>query len=255
MQKSHVGSRTVQNELLSSFSSEVYEKIAPFLEPVEFKLGATVCEAGDALNHVYFPEGCVLSLLAVLENGSEIECANIGREGAFGLFTAMYSRASYNRCSIQLEGQMRRCRIAPLRMAFGQDVHMQELLVSYSETVMSQVTQTVACNSLHTVEERMSRWLLMMHDRAEGRLLTYTHAFLGQIMGVNRTSATLAAQSLQNKGLIKYRRGSIQVKDRIGLEEVACECYAEVQIRFDAFRARPSTNVHRKKPVQTVRYG
>ena len=202
------------------------------MERVNLKLGTTVCEAGGMLNHAYFPEGCVLSLLTVLENGSEIECANIGREGAFGLFAAMYSGVSFNRCTVQLEGQMLRCDIKYLREEFKQSPHLQGLLVSYSETLLSQVMQTVACNSLHSVEERLSRWLLMMHDRAEGEKLTYTHEFLARIMGANRTSITLAAQSLQNDGLIQYRRGMMQVEDRAGLEAAACECYGIVKARL-----------------------
>lgn len=235
MKKPLVAEKTHKNEIFGAFPGDVRDRIMPFLEPIDLKLGATVCEAGGVLHHAYFPEGTVLSLLTVLENGSEIECANIGREGAFGLFAAMYSGASFNRCSVQLEGKLLRCAIAPLRAEFSKSEHLQKLFVNYSETLLSQITQTVACNSLHSVEERMSRWLLMMHDRAEGERLTYTHEFLAHIMGINRTSATRAAQSLQNKGLIKYRRGLMQVEDRAGLEAASCECYAIVQKRFDAF--------------------
>ena len=205
------------------------------MKSVDLKLGTVVCDAGGDLSHAYFPEGGVLSLLTVLENGSEIECANIGREGAFGLFAAMYSRVSFNRCAVQLEGPILRCSIEPLEIEFRSSPHMQNLFVSYSETLLSQIMQTVACNSLHSVEERLSRWLLMMHDRAEGEKLTYTHEFLARIMGANRTSVTHAAQSLQNQGLISYRRGLMQVEDREGLETVSCECYAIVKERFDAF--------------------
>jgi CRP-like cAMP-binding protein len=182
-----------------------------------------------------------------LENGSEIECANIGREGAFGLFAAMYSRASYSRCTVQLQGSMIRCDIRPLRVEFQNSTHMQDLFVSYSETLLAQVMQTVACNSLHSVEERLCRWLLMMHDRADGKNLTYTHEFLARIMGANRTSVTLAAQSLQNKGLISYRRGMMQVLNRRGLEGAACECYIVVKERFDAFLNPPSTAIQKTK--------
>lgn len=235
MQNPQVGGKIYKNQLICAFASDYRARLAPFMERVNLKLGTTVCEAGGMLNHAYFPEGCVLSLLTVLENGSEIECANIGREGAFGLFAAMYSGVSFNRCTVQLEGQMLRCDIKYLREEFKQSPHMQGLLVSYSETLLSQVMQTVACNSLHSVEERLSRWLLMMHDRAEGEKLTYTHEFLARIMGANRTSITLAAQSLQNDGLIQYRRGMMQVEDRAGLEAAACECYGIVKARFDAF--------------------
>ena len=229
-----------KNQLLGAFTADARSRILPHMAPIDLKLGTTVCEAGAALTHAYFPEGSVLSLLTVLENGAEIECANIGREGAFGLFSAMYSRVSFNRCTVQLEGPMLRCPIEPLQDEFHKSTHMQNLFVSYSETLLSQVMQTVACNSLHTVEERLSRWLLMMYDRAEGEKLTYTHEFLARIMGANRTSVTLAAQSLQQKGLIGYRRGLMQVMDRKGLEAASCECYAIVKARFDAFLVPPA---------------
>jgi CRP-like cAMP-binding protein len=240
------------NQLLGAFTKEAHDRILHHLTEVDLKLGTTVCEAGGLLTHAYFPQGCVLSLLTVLENGSEIECANIGREGAFGLFAAMFGRVSFSRCTVQLQGPMLRCDIRPLQMMFQTSVHMQDLFVSYSETLLSQVMQTVACNSLHSVEERLCRWLLMMHDRAEGENLTYTHEFLARIMGVNRTSVTLAAQSLQNKGLISYRRGMMQVVDRPGLESVVCECYMVVKERFDAFLNPPSTAIQKTKGGRNV---
>jgi CRP-like cAMP-binding protein len=215
------------------------------------KLGAVVCEAGGHLEHAYFPEGCVLSLLTVLENGSAIETANIGREGAFGLFAAMYSGVSFNQCVVQLEGPMSRCSIEILRSEFQNSEHIRNLFVSYSETLLSQVMQTVACNSLHTVEERMCRWLLMMHDRAAGETLTYTHEFLARILGANRTTITIAAQSLQNAGLISYRRGLVQVRDRAGLEQASCECYAIVKERFEAFLTPPATAIQENSTGRT----
>ncbi|TRW14779.1 Crp/Fnr family transcriptional regulator [Glacieibacterium frigidum] len=241
MTKPQVDETVHKNQLLGAFTADALDRIMPHMKRVDLKLGAVVCEAGASLSHAYFPEGAVLSLLTVLENGSEIECANIGREGAFGLFSAMYSRTSFNRCTVQLEGPMLRCPIEPLQKEFHGSSQMQDLFVSYSETLLSQVMQTVACNSLHTVEERLCRWLLMMHDRAEGEKLTYTHEFLSRMMGANRTSVTQAAQSLQNKGLIAYRRGLMQVVDRAGLEAAACECYAIVRTRFDAFLTPPSS--------------
>jgi CRP-like cAMP-binding protein len=231
------------NRLLGALENASRQRINPHLEEITLKLGAMVCDAGGILKHAYFPEGSVLSLLTVLENGAAIETANIGREGAFGLFAAMYSRVSFNRCIVQLEGPMVRCPIELLQSEFKTSEHVRDLFVSYSETLLSQVQQTVACNALHTTEERICRWLLMMHDRAQGEPLTYTHEFLAHILGANRKSVTLAAQSLQNEGLITYRRGKMQVVDRTGLEQASCECYSIVRERFDAFLTPPSTAV------------
>jgi CRP-like cAMP-binding protein len=144
---------------------------------------------------------------------------------------------------VQLQGHAVRCPIELLQDEFKSSEHVRDLFVSYSETLLSQVQQTVACNSMHTTEERMCRWLLMMHDRAGGKSLPYTHEFLSHILGANRKSVTLSAQSMQTAGLISYRRGTIQVLDRAGLEQASCECYAIVKERFDAFLSPPSTAV------------
>ena len=231
------------NRLLGALEPASRKRIDPHLEAISFKLGDMVCDAGGLLKHAYFPRGSVLSLLTLLENGAAIETANIGREGAFGLFAAMYSRVSFNRCIVQLEGHTVRCPIELLHHEFRNSEHVRDLFVSYSETLLSQVQQTVACNAMHSTEERMCRWLLMMHDRAEGEALPYTHEFLSQILGANRKSVTLAAQSMQTAGLISYHRGTIQVLDRPGLEKASCECYAIVRERFDAFLKPPETAV------------
>jgi CRP-like cAMP-binding protein len=231
------------NRLLGALETASRKRIDRHLEPIRLKLGAIVCEAGGLLKHAYFPQGAVLSLLTVLENGSAIETANIGREGSFGLFAAMYSRVSFNRCLVQLEGGIVRCPIELLQSEFERGGYVRDLFVSYSETLLSQIQQSVACNAMHTTEERICRWLLMMHDRADGEALPYTHEFLSHMLGANRKSVTLAAQSLQTAGLISYSRGRIQVLDRPGLEKASCECYAVVQERFDAFLKPPLTAV------------
>jgi CRP-like cAMP-binding protein len=233
----------LSNRLYGAFEPSSRKRIDSHLEAVKLKLGTIVCEAGGLLKHAYFPQGAVLSLLTVLENGSAIETANIGREGAFGLFAAMYSRVSFNRCLVQLEGGIVRCPIELLQSEFKRSEQMRDLFVSYSETLLSQVQQTVACNAMHTTEQRICRWLLMMHDRAEGEALPYTHEFLSHMLGTNRKSVTLAAQSMKTAGLISYYRGTITVLDRPGLEKASCECYAIVRERFDAFLTPPSTAV------------
>jgi CRP-like cAMP-binding protein len=243
MSKGQPSDRARGNRLLDAMEATSLSRIRPHLEPVVLELGDVVCEADGVLKHAYFPQGSVLSLLTVLENGSAIETANIGREGAFGLFAAMYSRVSFNRCLVQFEGGMVRCPIGFLQSEFVHSEHIRNLFVSYSETLLSQVQQTVACNALHSTEERMCRWPLMMHDRAGGEALPYTHEFLSHMLGANRKSVTLAAQSLQTAGLISYQRGRIRVVNRAGLEQASRECYAIVKERFDAFLTPPSIAV------------
>lgn len=237
-----VPDRLSSNQILGAFAEDAYRRLLPGLEPVEARLGEVICEAGGRLAHAYFPEGCVLSLLTVMENGAEIECANIGPEGAFGLFAAMYHGTSITRCMVQLSGPMLRCDVSLLREIFHSDPDIRALFVSYSETILAQIAQTAGCNALHSIEQRMCRWLLMMHDRAKGDDLTYTHEFLARVLGANRTSITHVAQSLQRRGFINYTRGQMQIVDRAGMQSVACECYDVVKTRFAEFRPPPDAS-------------
>jgi len=232
------------NRLLDAFEPASRARIDPHVQPVTtLVLGDVVCEAGGFLEYVYFPKGAVLSLLTVLANGAAIETANIGNKGAFGILAAMYSRTSFNQCLVQLQGGLVRVPIEILRAEFERSDHVRNLLVSYSETQLAQVQQTAACNAMHTIQQRLCRWLLMMHDRAETEELSYTHEFLANMLGANRKSVTLAAQDMQAAGLIDYRQGKIQIVDRPGLEQAACECYAMVQARFDDFLTPPPSAV------------
>ena len=151
----------------------------------------------------------------------------------------MYSRTSFNRILVQLQGGLLRIPIKVLQVEFEHSAHIRNLFGSYSETLLAQIQQTVACNSMHSTQERICRWLLMMHDRADAEDLVYTHEFLAAMMGVNRKSVTLAAQALQTAGLIDYRRGKMQVLDRPGLEKASCECYRVIKERFAAFLKPP----------------
>jgi CRP-like cAMP-binding protein len=235
-----VDSSVRSNQLIAAFPAASQKRLAERTETFRFELKSLVCEAGTTIKHAYFPQECVLSLLTVLENGSAIETANIGREGAFGLFPAMYGHETFNRCIVQFEGTMLRCPVEVIHEEFRGSEEVRNLIINYSETLMSQVQQTVACNALHGTEERMARWLLMMDDRANGETLAYTHDFLAHILGANRKSVTLAAQSMQEAGVITYKRGHMQVRDRRGLEAVSCECYAVVQRRFKQFLRQTS---------------
>jgi hypothetical protein len=140
---------------------------------------------------------------------------------------------------------MVRVRIDILHLEFERSAQIRNLFVGYSEMLLAQIQQTVACNALHTTRQRICRWLLMMHDRADGQYLGYTHEFLAEMLGVNRKSVTLAAQDLQREGLISYHRGTMQVLDRPGLEKASCECYAIVKTHFDDFPPPPPHAVDR----------
>jgi len=225
-----------KNRLVDAFEPAVRARIEPFIQSIDVDIGTVICETGGQLDHVYFPENAVLSLLTVLEDGAEIETANIGSEGAYGVFNAVSSRPSFNRCLVQMQGRLLRVPVQHIRWGFDNSEHMRRLLMTYSEMQISQIQQSVACNARHSTEERISRWLLVMADRAPGKELPYTHEFLSSMLGANRKSVTLAAQALQTGGMIKYNRGRIRIVDRKGLERASCECYSVVR-GFEAFLA------------------
>jgi CRP-like cAMP-binding protein len=230
-----------KNWLLNAFDSAGRARIDPYIERIEVKLGNVLCEAGSVCDYIYFPDGAVLSLLTVLKNGSAIETANIGREGAFGLGAAMstHYHTSFNRCIVQLPGGLLRMPIPVIRREFESNPQIRDLFGAYAGALFAQIQQTVACNALHTTQQRICRWLLMMYERADGEELPYTHEFLAEMLGANRKSVTLAAQALQKKGIIDYRRGKIQILEVTGLEKASCECYAVIKRRFEDFLSPP----------------
>lgn len=224
--------RSSTNRLLQAIEDFGSAGMDSYLEKVDLEHGQTLCEAGGALNHAYFPDSAILSLLTLLENGMAIETAVIGREGAFGIFTALTNRISFNRCTVQRKGSAFRASAEALQSEFSCSERVRDLFIRYSEALFAQVQQTVACHAHHAVKQRMCRWLLMMHDRSDGQDLPCTHEFMADLLGINRKSVTLAARIVQNEGLIAYRRGRMQVVDRSGLEKAACECYTAVNKHF-----------------------
>ncbi len=219
----------MKNQLLLRLDEDARTRIEASLESVPLQRGTILCEAGEILQHVYFPETCVLSLLTVLIDGTQIETATIGQEGAFGALASMGSKLAYSRCMVQFGGQVSRIDVRRLRTELDQSAALREIFIRYAEATIYQVQQSAACNALHPVEARLSRWLLEMSDRAANDRLPLTHEFIAEFLGANRTTVSLAAAALQSAELISYQRGFIDIQDRRGLEGAACECYASVR--------------------------
>ena len=222
-----------RNMVLDTLEAATRKRISPNLQLDMLKLGAVVCESGAALDYAYFPVGSVLSLLTVLENGSAIETANIGSEGAFGLFAVLSSLGvvSFVRCVIQLPGLLVRCPIDALRDEVDRSEVLRGHCAVNSESILTQVQQNLVCNARHSMRERLSRWLLTMHDRAGAESPAYARQFLAGILGESGQSVSLAVQLMHTDGLITYRRDAIEIVDRPGLEQASCECYAIVKRR------------------------
>ena len=220
-----------KNRLLSVLPAADLALLSPHLEDVHIEQGVILQEAGDPIQQVYFPLNGMISLLAVMREGNGVETATIGREGAVGVTAGLGSHRSPSRAVMQVEGDVSQISPAKFRAAVGRSDALRELVVRYNDVQLALVQQTAGCNALHHVEQRLCRWLLQTRDRCESDAVPLTQEFLSEMLGVQRTSVTAIARSLQSTGLIKYRRGRIDIIDREGIERKSCECYETVRMR------------------------
>ena len=224
---------TLKNRLLSALPSEDRALLAPHLSTVELDKGRLLYDPGDLVDHVYFPNDCLISLLTLMENGAAIESATVGREGALGLMAAVAPRQSLSRAIVQAPGSALRIASGPLHEVWTRSAALRDLADRHNEALFGHTIQSVACNALHAVEARFCRWLLSCHDRIDSNTVNLTQEFLADMLGVQRTTVTAVAGSMQAKGLIRYRRGVVDILDRAGLEAMACECYDTVRRGYE----------------------
>jgi CRP-like cAMP-binding protein len=195
-------------------------------------------EAGERIRQVYFPHTGMISLLAVMQAGNGVETATIGREGAVGAMAGLGGRTAVARAVQQVEGISSQISVSQFQTAMGESAGMRGLIGRYNDVQMRLVHQSVGCNALHHVEARLCRWLLQTRDRSDSDTLSLTQEFLSEMLGVQRTTVNLVARDLQSAGLIRYRRGRIEIVDRAGLEKKACECYQAVRRRNEGVFSR-----------------
>jgi CRP-like cAMP-binding protein len=231
-----------QNKLLAALPPEDLAALEPHLETVTLTRGLILYESRDTIRHAYFPQTCVVSLLAVLADGGSAEVALFGCEGVLGLASSFVTRESFGRYVVQLPGTASRIAIDRVETVLNTKPAVRDLLRRYVEALLKQTFQTVACNALHSVEARCCRWILSMHDRMNQDTLPLTHEFLAEMLGVQRSSVSLVTRTLQTAGLISQSRGVITVTDRAGLEETTCECYGTIRRTFE--RLLPNTYTH-----------
>jgi CRP-like cAMP-binding protein len=181
------------------------------------------------IDYVYFPQMGVLSLLATMKDGAQVEVATVGHEGMVGVGVLLDALHVHLKVICQVPGASVRIKASAFRKEMQRSAALHRLMHRYTEALMIQFTQGVACNRLHTVEQRAARWLLMTRDRVESDTFPLTQEFLGQMLGVRRASVTVVAGLLQKAGLIQYARGVVRVMDRKGLEKQACECYEVIR--------------------------
>jgi CRP-like cAMP-binding protein len=223
------------NALLASLKPQDRAMLEPHLETIEVRRGDVLYEAGEDVVSTYFPvTGSMISLVLAMRDDREIEVATIGQEGAVGGIVSAGHKPAFSRMVVEIGGVALRMPTERLENAKKRSPTLCDLFSRYADVLLAQTLQSVACNALHTIEERCSRWLLATQDRVATRDLPLTQEFLAELLGVQRTTISAAAQALQRRGLIHYRRGQITIADRAGLEEAACECYAAVEKHFRA---------------------
>jgi CRP-like cAMP-binding protein len=221
-----------KNRLLAALPEEVYKRLHPHLDNVPLSLGQVIYESGEQLDHIYFPTTCIVSLLYTMENGTSAEIGVVGNEGVVGIALFMGGETTPNRAVVQSAGLSLKLRLGVLKEEFRRGGSFQQILLRYTQALITQMSQTAVCNRLHTVDQQLCRWLLLSHDRLDSDELTMTQELIANMLGVRREGVTVAAGRLQAAGLIQYHRGHITILDRAGLEARACECYQVVRDEF-----------------------
>ena len=222
-----------QNHLLDALPAADYDRLAPHLELVQMRLGDVLYESRAKLRYVYFPTTCIVSLLYVMEDGASAEIAIVGNEGILGISLFMGGDTTPSRALVQSAGHAFRLRAELLKDEFGRFGPTMHLLLRYTQALITQMAQTAVCNRHHSVDQQLCRWLLLSLDRLQSNTLAMTQELIANMLGVRREGVTEAAGKLQDAGLINYRRGTITIVDRAGLEAKVCECYQVVRTEFD----------------------
>jgi CRP-like cAMP-binding protein len=218
-----------QNHLLAALPDADFEAISAFLELKTLALGQVLYEPHQQLQHAFFPTTAVVSLFYVTQSGSAAETAGVGNEGMVGVPLYMGGNTTPSSAVVQTAGLAYRLDRHRLKAAFESGGSLKGLLLRYAQALITQVTQTAACNRHHSVDQQLSRWLLLSLDRGPNRELVMTQELVAGMLGVRRESVTEAAGRLQEAGFIRYRRGHITVVDPGGLSSRACECYGVVK--------------------------
>lgn len=227
-----------QNHLLAALPADEYARLLPNLELVPMPLGHVLYESGAQMRHVHFPITSIVSLLYVMEDGASAETAIVGNEGIVGVSLFTGGETMPNRAVVQSAGHAYRLKGQLLKDEFNRfggrrSGALHNLLLRYTQALLTQMAQTAVCNRHHSLDQQLCRWLLLSFDRSPSNELVITQELIANMLGVRRESVTEAAGNVQRAGLIEYNRGHITVIDRPGLEARACECYAVVRKEFD----------------------
>ena len=219
----------IENHLLAMLPAEERARLFPLLEPVALMLGEVLCESNDSGGYVHFPTDSIVSLLYLMENGASAEIAVVGNDGMVGIALFMGGGSTTTRSVVQSAGRAFRLSRTRFEAEINRHGVLLDLMLRYSQALITQMAQTAVCNRHHTIDQQLCRWLLLSLDRRPGNELLATQELIANMLGVRREGVTAAAGKLQDMGVIDYRRGHITVLDRAKLETLVCECYAVVQ--------------------------
>lgn len=224
-----------RNQLLTALPQAEYKRLLPHLEPLALKCKQTLYEANQLIEHVYFLQSGMASLLTQLGNGTAVEVATLGNEAMVGLpvFWGVPQVSGWTSCVQILPGQALRMSAESFRQQVTPASPLYMLLQRYTQVLFHQVTQLTACHRLHLIREQCCRWLLTTHDRSGSNQFQLTQDYLSQLLGVRRSSINEVGVSLQQSGLLRYRRGRIEILNRAGLEASSCECYFRIKQEYD----------------------
>ena len=223
------------NRLLDTLPKNEYKRLLPKLKTVSLVLGDVLYEPGAVIKYVYFPNDSIISLISELSATSWLEVGMVGNEGMAGLAVFMDVNFSSTRALVQGSGTAMRMSSAAVRTEANRLGGLHRLLHRYSHSLLTQISQSSACNRFHLVEARLARWLLMTRDRLGAEEFPLTQEFLSNMLGVRREGVSRAAAALQAGKLIHYSRGMITIVNRRGLEAKACQCYAIIKAETDAY--------------------
>ena len=223
----------IKNRLLSTLSPEEYKRLVPNLDFVSLSFKQIIYAPHQPIEHVYFPNSGIISLVNLTEDGDTVEAATVGNEGMVGIPVLLGADQMIGQAVVQIPGDAIRMRTDVFNRQVTPGSTLHNLLLRYTLALINLISQSVACNRRHSVEERCCRWLLLCHDRVQSNQLPLTQELLSQMLGVRRPSVSVVAAILQRAGLIRYSRGRITILDRLGLEAVSCECYWIVKEEFE----------------------
>ena len=233
MPTSNLSSQHCENHLLSLLSADEYGNLTSYLETVDLSFNQVIGTRHRPISHIYFPCGAVLSVLAQMLDGQTVEVGTIGKEGFYGIDVLIGGEQAIETTICQIPGKALRMPVAAFVSAIEGNSPLRNITQRYLQVYLSLVSQSVACNRLHTVEARFARWILMTHDRVLGDDFPLTQEFLACMLGVQRPSVSLVAGVFQQAGMISYSRGHMTILNRHALEETACECYGIVREEFE----------------------